>query len=203
MKWIIENSTWIFSGIGGTILVFVFKFLFEKKGKSNQIINFLSTNQISNSTQTNTNNLNNTNNISINIPKAENLPISTSELTKESIQILFIDDEKFKTVENLISAGWINTKTITDVRNLDSADVKNSNVIFVDINGVGESLFPKDKGLGLAEALKKKYPNKYIVIYSAQEQGDRFHKALKIVDNFLSKNAEPYEFINILENLIQ
>jgi len=203
MKWIIENSTWIFSGIGVTILVLVFNFLFGKKEKPNLINYKISTNSIRNAKQTNTNNLNNTNNINISIPKVNTLPIKTLELTKDSIQILFIDDEKFKTVENLISAGWINTKTIGDVRNLDSADVKNSDVIFVDINGIGESLFPKDKGLGLAEALKKKFPNKYIVIYSAQEQGDRFHKALKIVDNFLSKNAEPYEFINILENLIQ
>lgn len=85
---------------------------------------------------------------------------------------------------------------------MDCADIKNANIIFVDINGVGVTLFPKEQGLGLAEALKRKYPEKYIVLYSAQEKGDRFHKALKVVDSTLSKNAEPYEFINIIENFI-
>jgi DNA-binding NarL/FixJ family response regulator len=48
--------------------------------------------------------------------------------------------------------------------------------------------------LGLALNLKKKYPAKRIVIYSAETQGDRFHEALRKADGFLPKNAEPYEF---------
>ena len=100
----------------------------------------------------------------------------------------------------LKKAGWENTKRIKDVTNLDAIDVFNSNVIFVDVNGVGCQLFPKDQGLGLAEAIKKKYPEKYIVLYSAVSHN--FHKALNVVDNVLEKNADPYEFINILENYI-
>ncbi len=197
MNWIIDNKEWIFSGIGIAIIAAIYNAFFKKKDKSDLI-----TNKISNSGN-NGNSNTNTNNIQINIPtehKKENHV--TGKISKEDVQILFIDDQEFKTVENLITAGWHNTKTIKDVTNLNCADVKNANIIFVDINGVGSVLFPKDQGLGLAEALKKKYPEKYIVIYSAQEKGDRFHRALKVVDSTLSKNAEPYEFINIIENVI-
>ena len=197
MDWIIENKDWIFSGIGVTILVTFYKIFFSKKYNADLITNKItkSGNNISNSS--------NTNNIQINIPHEQKKEfLVNSKFSKENIQILFIDDQEFKTVENLITAGWQNTKTINDVTNMDCIDVKNANIIFVDINGVGGVLFPKDQGLGLAEALKRKYPEKYIVLYSAQEKGDRFHRALKVVDTTLSKNAEPYEFINIIENFI-
>lgn len=189
MDWIIKNIEWLFSGIGVIVLGIIGKLLKRKKSP------------IGNTSKS----VGNTTNVNVNIDssKSANTKVDEAQYNKESLQILFIDNEKFKTVDNLKSAGWVNTKSIKDVTNLDCIDVKNANVIFVDINGVGENLFPNDKGLGLAEALKKKYPKKYIVIYSAQEQGDRFHKALKTVDYTLSKNAEPYEFINILENCMK
>lgn len=197
MNWIIENKEWIFSGIGITIIVAVYNIFFRKKGKSDLMSNKISNSGNNISSNTNTNNFN----VSIDTEHKKEKFI-TSKISKDDVQILFIDDQEFKTVENLITAGWQNTKTIKDVTNLNCVDVKNANIIFVDINGVGGVLFPKDQGLGLAEALKKKYPEKYIVIYSAQEKGDRFHRALKVVDSTLSKNAEPYEFINIIENFI-
>ncbi|MEI8085306.1 MAG: response regulator [Paludibacter sp.] len=197
MDWIINNKEWIFSGIGITVLGIIYKLISSKKDNSDLISNKISNNG------NNTSSSSNTNNININIPheqKKESLV--KGKYSKENVQILFIDDQEFKTVENLITAGWHNTKTIKDVTNMDCIDVKNANIIFVDINGVGGVLFPKDQGLGLAEALKRKYPEKHIVLYSAQEKGDRFHRALKVVDSTLSKNAEPYEFINIIENFI-
>ena len=68
----------------------------------------------------------------------------------------------------------------------------------MDINGVGLNLF-EDQGLGLASALKKKYPNKKVIIYSSETTGDRFHRALREVDGCLYKDAEPYQFINLIE----
>jgi hypothetical protein len=67
-------------------------------------------------------------------------------------------------------------------------------------NGVGSSLFPKEQGLGVASWIKKQYPDKYVVLYSAQPQ--ELHKAFSTVDAVLPKNADPYEYINILDNYI-
>lgn len=121
---------------------------------------------------------------------------------KSSVRILFVDDNysEFKMVSILKKAGWINTKGIKDITDLDNNTVYESDIIFVDINGVGKTMFA-DQGLGLATALKNKYPKKKIIIYSAETQGDRFHKALRQVDDCLSKNAEPYQFIDLIENL--
>jgi PleD family two-component response regulator len=161
----------------------------------------------------NNSNANNTNNIPINIINS----FASSETKKESnstnsspnedrlksiIKILFVDDNhtEYKMVSILKRAGWINTKAIKDITDLDNNIVVESDIIFVDINGVGITMF-EDQGLGLATALKNKYPKKKIVIYSAETLGNRFHKALRQVDDCLSKNAEPYQFIDLVENL--
>lgn len=75
-----------------------------------------------------------------------------------------------------------------------------ADIFFVDIQGVGLKLGFRDEGLGLALALKEKYPDKKLVIYSAEPRGERFHKALKKADETLEKNADPYQFQQLVEN---
>lgn len=126
--------------------------------------------------------------------------VSSCRKEKGSVHVLFIDDQKFDNVDVLKNAGWKNTKAIKDIKAIDSPDVLVADVIFVDINGVGTSLFPKEQGLGVAAHIKSRYSEKCVVVYSAQPQ--ELHKALSQVDAILPKNAEPYEYINILENYI-
>lgn len=160
----------------------------------------------SNSTSTSNPSITITNNINTSKGKEEsnsNNPNSfNEEKLKATTKILFVDDNhtEYKMVSILKKAGWTKTKSVKDITDLDAQIVLDSNIIFVDINGVGLTLF-EDQGLGLASALKVKYPQKKIIIYSAETSGDRFHKALRQVDDCLSKNAEPYQFINLVENL--
>ena len=123
-----------------------------------------------------------------------------SRKEKGSVHVLFIDDQKFDNVDVLRNAGWKNTKSIKDIKAIDCPEVLAADVIFVDINGVGTSLFPKEQGLGVAVQIKSRYSEKCVVVYSAQPQ--ELHKALSQVDAVLPKNAEPYEYISILENYI-
>lgn len=134
--------------------------------------------------------------------KAANLNV---EALKATTQILFIDDNhsEYRIISILKNSGWSRTKSIKDVTDLDAQIIIDSDIIFVDVNGVGVKLFFHDQGLGLASALKEKYPLKKVVIYSAESTGDRFHKALKVVDHSLPKNAEPYEFINLVESFLK
>ena len=102
-------------------------------------------------------------------------------------------------VNILKQSGWLNTSSRKDIEDLDAQIVKQANIIFVDINGVGTKLQFRNQGLGLAGALKDKYPNKKIIIYSAETTGNRFDKVLQKVDYCLPKNAEPYEFIQLVD----
>lgn len=148
------------------------------------------------------NNLNNSNTVNVIVNKEnDSTTTEVEEKQKALTRLLFIDDNylEYKIISILKKAGWINTKAIKDVTDLDDPKVIEADIIFVDINGVGVTLF-EDQGLGLASALKKKYSHKKIILYSAETTGDRFHKALKEVDNCLPKNAEPFQFINLIES---
>lgn len=126
-----------------------------------------------------------------------------SILSKETARILFIDDDTtFQVVKIIKKSGWCNVKVIKDVDSLDSPAIKETDLFFIDIQGVGKALKFKDEGLGLAIALKNKYPNKKIVIYSAEPSGDRFHQGFRVADDFLSKTAEPYQFQQVIENML-
>ena len=126
-------------------------------------------------------------------------PDRTIEDIKQICKIIFIDDRKFAVVDILIKSGWVNSKRVKDVYSLDDNDIKESHILFVDIQGVGKALQFKDEGLGLITALKNKYPNKKVVVYSAESDGDRFHEGLSLADARLNKNADPYEFQLLVE----
>ena len=120
---------------------------------------------------------------------------------KDKINILFIDDDKnFNVVKILKDSDWKKTKSVTDIKSLDINQVKNSEIIFVDINGVGEILNLEYEGLDLALMLKQKYPEKKIIIYSANKTSNSFHEAWGVVDGRLEKNALPYQFQNMVKN---
>ncbi|RLA21388.1 MAG: response regulator [Gammaproteobacteria bacterium] len=124
--------------------------------------------------------------------------------TKDNVRILFIDDDvRFKVVKILKTSGWVHTKLVKDVVTLSDNDLMDASIVFVDVQGVGKLLDFQEEGLGLASAIKKNYPDKKVVIYSAETKGDRFHEALREADSFLSKNADPYEFQQTLESLVE
>lgn len=195
MEIITKNYEWIFSGIGVLILGYFVNYFIQKR---------------KNQESTRTLQTSNSNKVVIN-HYASN--IDQKEVSKEKVEdkevddrlkgktkILFIDDNhtEYKMVSILKKSGWINTKSVKDVIDLDDPKVHEADIIFVDINGVGTTMF-QDQGLGLASALKRKYDNKKIVLYSAETTGDRFHRALRDVDDCLPKNAEPYQFSNLIE----
>jgi hypothetical protein len=126
---------------------------------------------------------------------------SRIDLMKNKVNILFIDDDtKFNTVKILKSDGWKNTSSVQDIKGLDIAKVRDANIYFVDINGVGLELNCKYEGLDLAQMLKEKYPDKIVVIYSANNNQHAFHPAWEICDKRLEKDALPNQFEKIIED---
>lgn len=194
LEWLSQNRTWVFSGIGISIIAMAFKLLKQ----------FFSSASKSDITQTVNSPVSQTTNISIGSNASVNASTepATRNLDKDNIFILFIDDEKFGVVSILKNGGWKNTKLIKDIKDLDDADLRSAHIVFVDINGVGIALQFKNQGIGLASAIKSKYPHKKVVIYSGEHNGDRFDRDLRKVDDVIKKNAEPIEFMNIIDGFI-
>lgn len=191
MQWLSENMQWIFSGVGIAFIGWIVNFFVRKKpaleGAPPRIT-------INNQTI-----LNPSTTAPADIPEERQVKKSIDDYKNET-RILFIDDDsRFKVAKILTNSGWVHTKLIKDARSLDDRDVTDAAILFIDVQGVGIALGFSDEGLGLAEAIKDKYPAKKVIIYSAETQGDRFHKALRKADSFLPKNADPYEFQKIVE----
>ena len=180
------------------------------------IKNFLKKNSHKETTPINQNNPvvnstnNNTNNLTVNIGNTEtekqqdqtatNGGIDEYDRLKKLTNILFIDDDvKFKIVQIIIKTGWKDTESIVDLEHYDDELLRKSHIIFVDVQGVGKALDCKDEGLSLALNIKKKYPQKKVIIYSAVQAHKVFHEAIQKVDFLLSKDAEPIEFTSLIE----
>ena len=136
------------------------------------------------------------------LPQSSDRTIPSVSKFKPGVSILFVDDDiKFKVVSILKKDGWTNTRIIKDVNSLEQGEVAGADIFFIDIQGVGKALQFKDEGLGLVVALKKKYPHKKVVIYSAETGLNAFHQAFKVADDQISKDADPYEFVEAVERL--
>lgn len=125
------------------------------------------------------------------------------EEAKTSARLLFIDDDtRFNLVKILKKAGWPNVDIIKDVSNLEDKTLKFSDIVFVDIQGVGKQMNFQDEGLGLSKAIIDRYPEKYLVIYSSERDGNRFHEAIRKADDQLYKHADSYEFEKCIVDLL-
>ena len=56
---------------------------------------------------------------------------------------------------------------------------------------------------GLAKAIKTQFGDgKKVVIYSAEPRGDTFHDAWDMVDGRLLKTADPYQYLQMIDDLL-
>lgn len=188
-EWLSKNVEWVFSGVGVAVVAAVLNWLRRKRAsteKSSAVA------------------VNNHQSVTINAVPTSPLAqpaVAAKVKQKPGVSILFVDDDvKFQVVNILKRNGWTNTKIIKDVVSLEQPEVAAADIFFVDIQGVGVSLGFKDQGLGLVIALRKKYPSKKIVIYSA-ENANAFHPAFGQANERISKDADPYEFMEAVERL--
>ena len=118
---------------------------------------------------------------------------SLAEL-KDKTRILFIDDRETDLVTALQNEGW-RVKYMDDLDSYNNTDLIDSQIICCDINGVGIKLNVHGEGLGLVKAIKTKFPEKKIILYSAISSHDIFDDAIDLVDKKLFKDGQvhPYD----------
>lgn len=209
INWILENKEWLFSGLGVTLLAFVTKHVMTRdnnnKDKQTQL-------QANNQTQLQANNQ--TQNVIVNFAQSQPFTDSVKPNEKKSsalsidgikaqTNILFIDDDKkFRIVPILKKAGWRNTSFFPnpDVTDINAEKIRNAHIIFVDIKGVGTTMYDNE-GLDLVVDLKKKYPEKKVVMYSSVQEHRLFHDAIKMADERIPKNSYPAVFVSVIEKL--
>lgn len=120
-------------------------------------------------------------------------------LTKHSVRILFIDDNKFPIIENLRNAGYV-VNWMKDIKSDDDPKVIDSHILFVDYKGIGKNLSQNKEGIGVCKILKDKYKEtKYIVLCTGESIPNELLKEIKTVsDEIITKSLETTDFINII-----
>jgi hypothetical protein len=123
---------------------------------------------------------------------------------KTNTRILFIDDEvdDFPVIQNLKDAGW-SVEGRKDIQNIEDDVVKNSQIIFVDYKGVGQTLSEKEQGIGLIKLLKETYDkHKRVGLYSGHNRFTLGHD-IDVADFKLPKNSDTGAFIATIQREIK
>lgn len=127
------------------------------------------------------------------------------EILKKQCRLVFVDDIEFPVINTLKMSGWSNVIHIHDISSLDQCEIRDANIIFLDIQGVGKILHCEKEGLGLILPLREKYPNKMIVVYSAEEGGNisAFSEHINAAHKRISRNVEPVGFQMKVERYVK
>lgn len=119
---------------------------------------------------------------------------------KSELKVIFVDDKRFNVVDLLKKNGWKQVGYKRDITDIDSIDVREAHVFFLDINGVGLAMGFHNQGMGLCGALKRRYgANKRVVLYSGETTGDIFDADARMADDTLKKDSDLYQFTTLME----
>ena len=127
-------------------------------------------------------------------------------LTKDTVNILFIDDQYFPIVDNLAKAGY-RVKRLKDVKDVDSPDLQIHDIIFVDYDGVGRNFSETHQGAQLVKEIKDKYgAAKFVVLYTEQSSiptETTMSDLFKAADGHMRKStSEASDFIKKIEEAL-
>jgi len=129
-------------------------------------------------------------------------PKFSEEELKRKVRVLIIDDKKNLLDKNLKKHGW-SADYIKDLDSYTQTELKNSDIICIDINGVGSKLVPDEGGMGLVKPIKELYPSKKIILYSSEKAHNIFSESLDLIDRRLYKTGEIYPFLSAIEELAE
>ena len=125
--------------------------------------------------------------------------VSLSQLKKVT-EILVIDDNEFTYLEALMKSEY-HIEHRTDIQSL--KDAAEYDIVLCDIRGVGNFLGSQYDGAYLVKQLKKKYPNKIIVSYTAEPYNPQYEEFLKYADAIVSKGTVLEDWDSLLTELLQ
>lgn len=119
------------------------------------------------------------------VKKMDSRPIGS---LREGVRILAIDDRGFPPKMNLEPNGF---KNIDFRPNIDAIeDVKNYQIILVDLNGVGSHLNESLQGAHIIKQTKLLYPHIQIIAFSGEFGSNLKPIAEEYADKFLAKTAD-------------
>lgn len=131
------------------------------------------------------------------LPKQINL-----DQIKARTAVLIIDDEEPTELRALLKRDNWKHYYIDDLESLEAKKLRDSQIICIDIMGVGKAL-RVENGMGLVKDIKIKYPGKKIILYSSVSKQNIFSEALDYVDKRLRKQSSLIPFVRAIEEMAE
>lgn len=119
---------------------------------------------------------------------------------RKKFNILVIDDDEFPLLQDLQNHEFCITykDEISDLK-----DVEAYQIILCDINGVGKFLGSESDGAYLAYQIKKRYSDKVVISYTADNTSINSQKYLNCVDKIMSKGTPIEDWASLLDEVIE
>lgn len=118
---------------------------------------------------------------------------------RSSIRIIVIDDQPFPYFDNLRMHGF-NIEQIHDLETLDS--ISSYEIVLCDVQGVGAKFHHELQGAYLVKEIRKKYPFKFIISYTAYDNDARYTALLKNADISIIKDENTDVWVEKLDYAI-
>lgn len=118
---------------------------------------------------------------------------------RKNTKILVIDDQDFE-IKDFIKNHGYSIDILNDISSVEMTEPYS--IVLCDIKGVGLMLNPKQQGIHLINEIKKSYPSKIVIAYTAGTESPSTDKQLK-PDAFLLKTADTSEWIDLLDSKIK
>lgn len=134
------------------------------------------------------------------IEKLKNCTRLDTAKRRANIDILVIDDASFPPKENLGNNNFRITQW-SDIEDLKT--VEHYDLILCDIEGVGKKINPTDQGGAVIKQIKKLYPHKYIIAYSARTFGTQFNEFFMYADETVSKDKDVSDWCDTLDDAME
>ena len=118
---------------------------------------------------------------------------------RSSIRIIVIDDEPFPYSDNLRKHGFI-IEQLHDLETLDS--ISSYEIVLCDVQGVGAKFHNELQGAYLVKEIRKKFPFKFIISYTAYDNDARYTALLKNADISIIKDENTEVWVEKLDYAI-
>jgi len=133
---------------------------------------------------------------------AHDLNTADYQLTKPNrsdVPIVIIDDQHVPYIEDLRYNGF-NVMYINDLDQIES--IKGFEIIICDIKGVGKKFKSRYEGAHLISEIRRVYPFKIIVGYTAYTFDASYNQYLSLADDIFKKDIDIDDWIAHLDNAI-
>lgn len=119
---------------------------------------------------------------------------------KRNTKILIIDDDDIVVLNSLRKQGY-NIEHKKDIESLN--EIAAYDIVFCDVKGVGKELSDKYEGAHLVRQIKKEFPEKMVISYSAIGYASEYEEYLSYADARVPKGSSIEDWTSVIDEWIE